>query len=120
MIQISSIGEYDPEDYPYYPDLELPPRLTCYTDLVACCRVSDTGTVGMGEWYYPDGRALPKEVAGERFYRVRNDAQVIRLARRISSLNPIKGPTGLYCCVIPTTIGEQTFCAHIGTLLVCK
>ena len=48
------------------------PRLTCHTDLFNCCRVGDTGTVGMGEWYYPDGRAVPNIAAGEDLYRVRN------------------------------------------------
>ena len=65
----------------------------------------------MGEWYYPDGRMVPNRTAGEGFYRVRNAPQVIRLASRAN--NPIS-PTGSYCCVIPTTGGEMTFCANIG------
>ena len=71
------------------------------------------GSLG-GEWYYPDGRMVPNSAAGERFYRVRNDPQVARLARRAHSHSTSTGPTGSYCCVIPTTGGEMTFCANIG------
>ena len=53
--------------------------------------------------------------AGEGFYFVRNDPQLIRLARR-DVINPFS-PTGSYCCVIPTTGGEMTFCAELGQLL---
>ena len=89
------------------------PSLTCHTDLTACCRARETGTEGMGEWYYPDGRIVPNQAAGEGFYRVRNAPQVIRLARRVG-ITPAFSPTGSYCCVIPTTGGEMTFCANIG------
>ena len=69
----------------------------------------------MGEWYYPDSRAVQKyafsTAAGEAFYRVRNAPQVIRLARRDRTRLE---PTGRYCCVIPTTGGEETVCANIG------
>ena len=53
--------------------------------------------------------------AGEGFYIVWNAPQVFRLARRGS--NPLS-PTGSYCCVIPTTGGEMTFCANIGECAV--
>ena len=67
-----------------------------------------------GEWYYPDGRVVPNSAAYESFYRVRNDPQVTRLARRHAGTIPALSPTGTYCCVIPTTGGEVTFCANIG------
>ena len=87
--------------------------LTCHTDLTKCCRNSDTGGQGgRGEWYYPHGRAVPNQATGEGFYRVRNAPQVVRLARRYS-IHTLS-PTGFYCCVIPTTGGEMTFCANIG------
>ena len=91
------------------------PSLTCHTDLTACCRNGDTGGQGgRGAWYYPDGRAVPNQIAWEDFYRVRNAPQVVRLARR-DYLNPsVIAPTGSYCCVIPTTGEEMTFCANIG------
>ena len=90
------------------------PSLTCHTDLTECCRNIETGMGGMGEWYYPDGRVIPNQAAGEGFYRVRNAPQVVRLARREASTIPALSPTGTYCCVIPTTGGEMTFCANLG------
>ena len=72
----------------------------------------------MGEWYYPDWRMVQNNAnsyaAGEGFYFVRNAPQVVRLCRR-SYVSPlVLSPTGTYCCVIPTTGGEMTFCANIG------
>ena len=70
----------------------------------------------MGEWYYPDGEVVKNNAetvaAGENFYRVRNAPQVVRLAHRgiLSSSASI----GSYCCRIPTTQGNITFCASIG------
>ena len=94
--------------------------LNCHTDLTACCRNSDTGGQGpRGEWYYPDGSVVQNNAAsmaaGEGFYRIRNDPQVVRLNRRHYGVpSPALSPTGSYCCVIPTTKGEMTFCANIG------
>ena len=91
--------------------------LTCHTDLTTCCRNSDNNMMGpLGEWYYPDGRVVPSTGAGEGFYRIRNAPQVVRLARRLAlpGVTFAIGPTGSYCCVIPTTGGEMTFCANIG------
>ena len=93
------------------------PSLTCHTDLTECYRKIDTGDQGgRGEWYYPDGRVVQNNTAstaaGENLYRVRNAPRVVRLARRDSG-NPLS-PTGSFCCVIPTTKGEMTFCANIG------
>ena len=113
-IVITDIGEVPGSMYP---------SLTCHTDLTTCCRNSDNnfnGSLG-GEWYYPDGRMVPKAAAGEGFYRIRNAPQVARLARRLarSGSNDTTyalGPTGTYCCVIPTTGGEMTLCANIGNL----
>ena len=105
-VLITDIGEDDPGGLP---------SLTCHTDLTQCCRDSDTGGQGgRGEWYYPDGGMVPNSAAGEGFYRIRNAPQVVRLARRIVSTIPALSPTGTYCCVIPTTGGEMTFCVNIG------
>ena len=67
---------------------------------------------GRGAWYYPDGTTLNNFAGstGEGFYFVRNGPQLIRLARKFSVI----APTGSYCCVIPTTGGEMTFCANLG------
>ena len=107
-VLITHIGE----DYP-----DGLPSLTCHTDLTECCRNGDTGGQGgRGEWYYPDGRVIQNNAGsmaiGEGFYRVRNAAQVVRLARR--SYHYSLSPTGSFCCVIPTTGGEMTFCANLG------
>ena len=107
-VLITDIGEDGPGGLP---------SLTCHTDLTECCRNSDTGGQGgRGEWYYPNGRIVPNSAAGEGFYRVRNAPQVARLARRVggSGVTYTLSPTGSYCCVIPTTGGEMTFCANIG------
>ena len=114
-IVITDIGENVPGG--------LYPTLTCHTDLTTCCRSSDNnfdGSLG-GEWYYPSGRMVPKAAAGEGFYRIRNAPQVARLARRLAQSGSgdtthALGPTGTYCCVIPTTGGEMTLCANIGNL----
>ena len=103
-ILITTIGE----------DVDSLPVLTCHTDLVECCRGSDhPGTGGLGNWFNPNGDMLTNEGDGGDFYIRRNDAQLIRLNRRRSATSPV----GLYCCVIPTTIGEQIFCANLGNLV---
>ena len=90
------------------------PSLVCHTDLTECCRGIDTGVEGgLGEWYYPDGRVVQKNSQSrENFYRVKNAPQIVRLARRVNSPNLSRSPNGSYCCVIPTTQGEMTFCAN--------
>ena len=52
------------------------------------------------------------DTAGEEFYRVRNAPQVIRLGRRVD-YGPLS-PTGSYCCIIPTSGGNITFCINLG------
>ena len=93
-------------------DVDSLPVLTCHTDLMACCRTGETGTVDMGKWYNPNGDSLSNISGGGDFYIRRNDAQLIRLNRRSSVA--ATSPLGLYCCVIPTSIGEQIFCANLG------
>ncbi len=92
------------------------PSLTCHTDLTACCRGTDTGSGGMGQWTYPNGSVILNNAGsttdGQAFYFVRNDAQLIRLARRAST-NPLS-PTGSYCCTVPITGGDMTLCANLG------
>ncbi len=91
------------------------PRLTCNTDLVACCRNSDTnGMGGLGQWTYPDGTVIQNNAnsiaAGEGFYMLRNAPRTIKLGRRTSVLTPL----GSYCCTLPTIGGEMTLCANLG------
>ena len=87
--------------------------LTCHTDLVACCRGSDhPGSGALGKWLYPNGTEVPNNAFGGDFYILRNAPQLIRLNRRIPP--GTTSPVGLYCCVIPTTMGEMTFCTNLG------
>ena len=94
------------------------PSLTCHTNLTACCRsrADSNGTGPLGQWTFPDGRVILNNsgsaTAGEQFYVLKNAPQLIRLNRRQSSNSP--SPTGSYCCTIPTTEGEMTFCANLG------
>ena len=94
------------------------PSLTCHTDLIACCRskADNNGNGSLGHWTYPDGSVVLKNgasaTARDLFYMIRNAAQLIRLARRETN-NPLT-PTGSYCCTVPTTGGEMTFCANLG------
>ena len=47
--------------------------LVCVTDLIWCCRNADTPGVGgaLGEWFYPNGSAVPVSGRGFDFYRSR-------------------------------------------------
>ncbi len=97
--------------------LEGLPSLSCHTDLTTCCRKRDSGgSGGLGQWTYPNGSLLLNNLnsrdAGEQLYFVRNAPQLIRLARHKRN-NPLS-PTGSYCCTVPTSAGEVTFCAIIG------
>ncbi len=75
---------------------------------------------GIGQWAFPDGSLLLNNKdsadAGQQFYRLRNEPQLIRLARR-QNVNPLT-PTGSYCCTVPTTGGEMTLCANLGEWIV--
>ncbi len=94
------------------------PSLTCLTDLTTCCRnmADNNGNGALGQWTYPDGSVVLNNgdavAAGDGFYFVRNDAQLIRLARR--EINNPLSPTGSYCCTVPTTGGDMTLCANLG------
>ena len=89
--------------------------LTCHTDEVACCRNLETGSGGIGKWLYPNGTSIPNNLGGQDFYIRRIAPQTIILNRRIPP--GATSPAGLYCCVIPTTMGEMTFCANLGNLV---
>lgn len=86
--------------------------LTCHTDLPACCRASDTGTVDVGAWLYPDGTEVTD--SGHNFYSVRQAQEIELYHYSYATPRP-----GLYCCVIPTSVGEQRVCAYLtGELLL--
>ena len=98
------------------------PSLTCHTDLTACCRsvADNNGNGALGQWTYPDGSVVLQNgasaTAGQQFYILRGEPQVIRLARREAN-NPVT-PTGSYCCTVPTTGGDRTLCANLGEWIV--
>ncbi len=90
------------------------PRLTCHTDLAACCRGADhSGSGGLGQWTDPDGEVIQNNAGSAGgFYINRDIAQLIRLNRREAN-NPLS-PTGSYCCTVPTNAGDMTLCANLG------
>ena len=72
---------------------EIGDALICKTDLVNCCGTSPNR---FGQFYYPNGTAVPINNQNEGFYRNRGD-QEIRLHRR----SGITSPTGRFRCEIP-------------------
>ena len=72
--------------------------LLCFTDLVQCCRDSDTptGVGALGQWLYPNGSAVGAMGGREDFY-VDRGSSVVRLHRRINATSP----TGNFCCEVP-------------------
>ena len=64
---------------------------------------------GLGEWHYPNGSAVGEESG----LYVRRDQMTISLNRRE---NPVDVPSGVYCCVVPTTQGILASCIEIGIL----
>lgn len=70
--------------------------LLCVTDRPSCC----SGSGRAGEWYYPDGRRVNIEGAGEDFYRNRGN-RVVRLNR----VRNVLVPTGRYHCQVPDVTG---------------
>ena len=92
--------------------------LTCGTDDTNCCREAESGVAGgVGTWHYPNGSIVQSSSDGGDFYISRDGPMVVNLNRR----NDVMGPTGLYCCVVPTSTENQTFCATLGDseLLLC-
>ena len=78
--------------------------LECHTDDTTCCRgIDDPNGTGKGEWYYPNGTAVPPPNSGNSIYPTR-DHMVIRLNRRYD----ITEPSGVYTCVIPGTGGVNS------------
>ena len=82
--------------------------LTCHTDDTNCCREADSRVVGgVGAWHYPNGSVV--QASGD-FYITRDGPMVVNLNRR----NDVMGPTGLYCCVVPTSAyGYHTRCVDL-------
>ncbi|XP_064385915.1 uncharacterized protein LOC135334596 isoform X5 [Halichondria panicea] len=80
-------------------------NLVCHTDLAACCRQLDSGVDGgMGQWYYPNGSSI-----GEGELRVSRGQMTVSL----SAMTSAQAPSGLYCCVVLTSVGVLASCVHI-------
>ena len=102
IIDITDVGENDA-------------ALICQTDLRPCCR-----PIRAGQWYYPNGTAVPISTAGGDFYRNRGDDGTVRLNRRNNAMYPT---IGIYRCEIPDQrgisqslyIGLLTY-SHFGKL----
>ena len=80
-------------------------NVLCMTDLAGCCT-----DPGRGEWIYSNGNndadgnsLVGNNRSGDKIFRTRGD-MVVRLERRN---NPI-GPTGQYCCQVPTMVTPDT------------
>ena len=72
--------------------------LICQTNLRPCCR---SGLARAGQWYYPNGTAVPIEGERKHFYQNRGDDGTVRLNRRNNATHPI----GIYRCEIPDQTG---------------
>ena len=93
--------------------------LTCHTELTTCCREQDNPSGGaLGEWTGPDSNQIPESNSTLGFY----------VSRQRSSISLNRGGNstvgGQYCCVIPRTGEEMTFCVNVQVgeliLLVCS
>ena len=92
--------------------------LQCITDKLNCCRVRHE--VRSGEWYFPDGTAVPKQsLASERnktFFRNRGHNDSTVNLNRVSS--DVISPTGNFCCQVPDSMDRiQTICVNISMFL---
>ena len=102
-IQITEIGETDRHT-------DLNNGLQCITDRIPCCASVFNR---FGEWYFPDGTAVPVQSVATTFYRNRRDNGTVNLNRLNTN---IMMPTGLFCCEVPDASDRtQRVCANIGT-----
>ena len=90
--------------------------LICRTDLTTCCRGQDNplGNFGFGEWRFSNRTYILRsqditDSDTDVFYFTRNASSVI-----LNHRGSVSGPTGFYCCVVPASTGEVTFCVELG------
>ena len=79
--------------------------LLCFTDLIECCRDSDTpdGEGALGQWFYPNGSIVGTRSDGRDFY-IDRGLSVVRLNRRRNATST----TGLFCCEVPDATAAST------------
>ena len=83
--------------------------LSCRTDDTNCCSEAESGVVGgVGSWHYPNGSAISSDGGGDLY--ISRGPMVVNLNRG----NDVMGPFGSYCCMVPTSTGNQSFCANLG------
>ena len=83
--------------------------LYCVTSNENCCTENSEG-----EFFFPDGTAVPNSIVGQDFFRNRGSL-IIHLNRR----NAATSPTGRYRCEIPDADGNlQSIFINIGELKV--
>ena len=83
--------------------------LVCQTDRRYCCRFPYDR---IGEWYYPNGSAVPIQNAGAPFYRNRDEG-IVRLNQRNHSATSYS--IGSFCCVLPDA-SDRSHTLCIGLL----
>ena len=73
--------------------------LTCYTDLITCCRNEDNPSGGsLGNWQYPNKSfVISQQSANSLVFSRSRSKQAVILHRGINAL----GPSGIYTCNIP-------------------
>ena len=84
--------------------------LLCYTDLVKCCKLSQTkGDTPLGEWYLPNNRVkvLNRDHTNVGYFRTRG-LSVVRLHRNDSGIFP----NGIFYCEIPRE-GDVSQLEHV-------
>lgn len=92
--------------------------LICATEFTPCCRTIPNRH---GQWYYPNGTAVPIFIANYYFYRDRCDFCAVnntlggaRLNRRNNGMTLTPSyMTGIYSCVIPDANGVNQS-LHVG------
>ena len=82
--------------------------LTCHTELATCCREQDNPSGGaLGEWIGPDSNQISESSNTSGFYITRQQSSIILNHGGSSTVG------GQYCCVMPRTGGEMTFCVDV-------
>ena len=74
--------------------------LVCHTDLAGCCEGNT------GDWYYPNGSVVTEDGA---LYVSGGQMSVSLMMSGTAT-----APSGLYCCVVPTSGGMSTACIVLG------
>ena len=96
VIDIRLVGE----GYPGLPQITDGGALECHTDNNTCCRgIDNPDGTGRGEWYYPNGTAVPPSSGGTGFYRTRGH-MVIRLNHGDGGRSGLRA-NETYRCEIP-------------------